>query len=500
MPDEQEVAQRLLALSDPVLLPFEVLRCDPGRMILVSDLPEKTLRERLAECQAQRQPGIPRLEVLRYLGDIAEALDTLKEEHQLQHLVLHPGAFLLQGGEIRLADFGLAQLVWLPAGHPVGQLNQRYAAPELIAGRVSPSCDQYSLAVIFLELLTGLHPFRGQSRPRKGKPTSRSVPNLSLLMPTDQAILSRALNSDPEQRFGSCSEFVRALEAGVMTHHPGEREGNRKGPADGLPPVIPWPPELPLRPTPPDNAPPVNEIVAHVVTHIAGSLEVGKTERLHFILYPGPSLEHRCAARLIPGAASLKIQGFLEEWGGRLVESKPNFFVCQLDLRTSFLQRCWGGLRALKLEVLLTPGVPGAVTEVKVAIRPLGYSKEQGRELLRKKGPVLLDSLRNYLQVAAEQRSFPRLSCRHTTAQLFPVECKDGVPRLLECQVKDISASGIGLLLPSPPTVSELYVNLPASTFAASLAILARVTRIRPLGDGLLEVGARFPGPESERG
>jgi serine/threonine protein kinase len=495
MPSEDEVARRLTALGDAVLMPFEVLRCDPGRMVLLSDMPEKTLRERLAECQAQRQPGIPRLELLRYLGDIAESLDTFREEQDLQHLALHPGAILLQGGETRLVDFGLAQLVWLPAGHPVGQLNHRYAAPELVEGRISSSCDQYSLAVIFMELLTGLHPFRGQSRPRRGGSTARGVPNLGLLTAVDREIINRALDPNPERRFRSCSDLVRALEAGLAPHEAEYGEAKRRGLAEALPAIIPWPPELPLRSTIPGATPPVNEIVAHVLGNIAGSLEIGKHNSIHYLLFPGPYLEHRCAARLIPGAVHLKIKGFLEEWGAHLVEARPSCFVCHFGLRSSVWQRCIGRPRILELEIHLTQGEAGGLSEVKMVIRPLGCGgKDKGRDELRKKGPVLLESLRAYLQASPEQRAFPRLPCRHTAARLFPVEANVGVPRLMECQVKDISAGGIGLLLPAPPTVSELYVNLPASAFAASLAILAHVARIRPVGDSLLEVGARFAG------
>jgi serine/threonine protein kinase len=492
MLNEQEVAQRLTALSDPVLMPFEVVRCDPGRVILLSDLPEKTLRERLAECQAQRQLGIPRLELLRHLGDIAEALDTLREEQQLQHLALNPGAILLHGGETKLADFGLAQLVWLPAGHPVGQLNQRYAAPELIEGRVSPSCDQYSLAVIFLELLTGLHPFRGQSRPRRGGKNTRSAPNLGVLPPADREIIARALDLDPERRFRGCSELVRALEGGVVAPDPRTKEMTRRASASDLPPIIPWPPELPLRQMAPGSGPPVSEILAHVLGNIAGSIEIGKHRSVHYLLHPDPCLEHRCMARLVPGAASLKIKGYLQEWPGKMVEAKQDRFVCHHLLPGNFWQICVGRHPRLELEVQLTSGGPGALTEVRMMIRPLGCSKQQGVQVLREIGPRMIESLRAYLQVAPEQRGAQRLPCHHTNACLFPIEAHGEVPRLVPCQVKDISASGIGLWMDSPPTASEMYVNLPASAFASSLAILARVARVKPLPDGRLEVGAEF--------
>ena len=37
----------------------------------------------------------------------------------------------------------------------------RYAAPELFTSALSRHCDQYSLALVYAEMLTGVHPFRG---------------------------------------------------------------------------------------------------------------------------------------------------------------------------------------------------------------------------------------------------------------------------------------------------------------------------------------------------
>src|SRR5439155_6808273 len=86
-------------------------------------------------------------------------------------------------------------------------------APELFEGQVSRGCDTFSLAVIWQELLTGIHPYRGQSMQPQALARSKARPDLSGLPHADRGIIARALERDPQQRWGSCTELVRALEA-----------------------------------------------------------------------------------------------------------------------------------------------------------------------------------------------------------------------------------------------------------------------------------------------
>ena len=66
------------------------------------------------------------------------------------------------GDSVRLADFGLAKgLVASVASH-TGSMSANYVAPEAIEGSVEHS-DQYSLAVTFVHLRTGVLPFVGES-------------------------------------------------------------------------------------------------------------------------------------------------------------------------------------------------------------------------------------------------------------------------------------------------------------------------------------------------
>jgi len=156
--DQGEVARRLRELVHPALAPLEVYGGAPGRLVLVSDVPRQTLRDRFEVCQAEGHTGIPRDELLGYLRTAADALDTLADVLQVPHLGLNPRTLVLEGGRLLLADLGVVALAWAPTGQPAGPLNPRYSAPELYEGPTGPRADLYSLALIYAEALTGIYP------------------------------------------------------------------------------------------------------------------------------------------------------------------------------------------------------------------------------------------------------------------------------------------------------------------------------------------------------
>src|SRR5262249_24085463 len=89
----EETVRRLEALHHPALNRIEVVQCDPGRLVLVSDLIEQTLRDR---CQpGLKQGGVTRADLLAHLGCAAELLDYLYRQHAIHHLGLSPRNLLL---------------------------------------------------------------------------------------------------------------------------------------------------------------------------------------------------------------------------------------------------------------------------------------------------------------------------------------------------------------------------------------------------------------------
>src|SRR5262249_23573779 len=124
-----------------------------------TELADRDLAHRFRECRSHKQAGIPRDELLRYLEEAAEVLDLMNVEHDLQHMDIKPQNLCLLGSHGKGADFGVVkELTGLVTSMP-GGLTPRYAPPETFRGQVSRYSDQYSLAIVYQEMLSGEPPF-----------------------------------------------------------------------------------------------------------------------------------------------------------------------------------------------------------------------------------------------------------------------------------------------------------------------------------------------------
>jgi hypothetical protein len=200
--DRTEAVLRLHELRHPNLVPTHVLPGSPGCLVVAAPAPTATLLDRVQQSQAQGAPGIPRPLLLGWLRKAAETLDDLWQRHGVAHLALTPWRIVLAGDTLLLADHGFAQLMWLPAGQFADEVRSRYAAPES-SKLAHAHCDQFSLAAIFQELLTGVPPF--PERPV-------GAPDLTPLPEPDREVIARALDFDPNKRFLCCADLVDALE------------------------------------------------------------------------------------------------------------------------------------------------------------------------------------------------------------------------------------------------------------------------------------------------
>ena len=86
-----------------------------------------------------------------------------------------------------------------------------YAAPELFDGRPGKNSDQYSLAIVYQEMLTGCRPFSGTTPAQLAAQHMNGKPDLLSLPSSDQSIIAKALSKDPSCRFQSCCEMVEEL-------------------------------------------------------------------------------------------------------------------------------------------------------------------------------------------------------------------------------------------------------------------------------------------------
>jgi serine/threonine protein kinase len=171
----------------------------------------ETLRELL-----ERRGKLPLDEVRLIIGPIAQALD-FAHARLIVHRDLKPENIRATEQRLfKILDLGLArefsrQDDWRFAGTPA------YAAPEQAAERASDGrTDQYALAVIIFELLTGSRPFQSNSwldllekHYSEPPPAPRSlVPELSEAV---EAAILKALEKDPNRRFSTCTELAVAL-------------------------------------------------------------------------------------------------------------------------------------------------------------------------------------------------------------------------------------------------------------------------------------------------
>jgi serine/threonine protein kinase len=221
---ELQALRRVLPVRHPFLLPVERYDVIDGRLVIVSPLADGDIAGRLRACRGQGLPGIPRDELLRHLAEAAEALDALRAAH-LQHLDVKPQNLLLIDGHVAVGDFGLVRD--LRSGRPGTAASPAYSAPETFAGNLSPHCDQYGLAVVYQELLTGVRPFAGTTPEQLAHQHLAVAPNITPLPPADRAAVSRALAKKPSERFPTCRAFVAAL-TGETTEDRGQRTEDSK--------------------------------------------------------------------------------------------------------------------------------------------------------------------------------------------------------------------------------------------------------------------------------
>lgn len=212
---ELKALNRVKEVHHPFILGIERVDIVEGQLIIVMELADRDIHHRLQECLERGLPGIPREELLRYMQEAAEALDLMNIEYQLQHLDIKPQNLFLVHNHVKVADFGLVKDLEGMTATITSGITPVYAAPETFEGRVSRFSDQYSLAIVYQELLTGVRPFNGKNGRALLVQHVSQAPDLSSLPEPDRAIVGRALSKKPTERFATCGEFVTALRKGA---------------------------------------------------------------------------------------------------------------------------------------------------------------------------------------------------------------------------------------------------------------------------------------------
>ena len=229
---ELKALDRVKQVRHPFVLSNERIEDVGGELVIVMELADKNLHELLVEYQQAGRPGIPRDVLIGLLDDAAIGLDHLIEKHNLQHLDVKPRNLFMVADRVKVADFGLVkQLERSSSSGLMGGVTPIYAAPETFSNKISKHSDQYSLAIVYVELLTGKRPFAGKNIRQLALQHMTEVPDLSMLPEADRPIVAKALAKDPDTRFPSCTAFVRALNGGPRSgDSTGSGHGNASDP------------------------------------------------------------------------------------------------------------------------------------------------------------------------------------------------------------------------------------------------------------------------------
>jgi len=283
---------------------FDVCRGNEGELCLVMELLAGVdLDEQLYLLEQQRE-RLPLQRVVQIFDPIVSTLETAHAAGILHRDLKPANIFLLDGGGVRLLDFGLARIKksapLTAAGTVMG--SPSFMAPEAWTG-VSDLLDQradvYSLGVILFRVLAGELPLSGDNLKEKFLSTTTGVrPSLLRFRPdlprhADEWV-SLALAINREERFGSVRALWQAFQTTFHVEAPRKREslwaaakgavGQLVRRSQPVPPPTAAPP-----PAPPSSEPSfAREALARSILRVEDTLSMSDGDLLHDPPRPAP--------------------------------------------------------------------------------------------------------------------------------------------------------------------------------------------------------------------
>ncbi len=221
--DEARLAARI---EHPNVVPMLDVAMLEGELLLVMEYVEGESLARLLQRADEQSERVPLPIVASVITGILHGLHAAheaKSDHGeplgIVHRDVSPHNILVGvDGVPRLLDFGIAKAAGRIHTTREGQLKGKlpYMAPEQIRGDAGRTSDIYSCGVVLWEMLAQKRLFKGDEATVLAavlgdviEPPSRYVPQVPAAL---DALVLRALNRDPSERFATAREMAEALE------------------------------------------------------------------------------------------------------------------------------------------------------------------------------------------------------------------------------------------------------------------------------------------------
>jgi len=210
-------------LNHPHILPlFDSGEAESFLYYVMPYIEGESLRERL-----DREKQLPVDEAVRHAKSIASALDYAHRQNII-HRDIKPENVMLYEGEAMVMDFGIAKAVSAASSETLTQTGMMvgtpaYVSPEQAAGEINlgGQSDQYSLACVLYEMLSGERPFTGENAAaimaKRFTETAAPLRTVRGSIPEHvERAVSKAMSTAASARYMTTAQFAQALGSQVL--------------------------------------------------------------------------------------------------------------------------------------------------------------------------------------------------------------------------------------------------------------------------------------------